>query len=119
MAITLGKDCFISLGGGTVLSARNVTLSESARTIDINPFGSREVVSYSTGYECAVTVEFNDSSDLRGAFAYMHTGQSFTVSGGAGAFAFQAILTGISESDSIDGVATFTIEAKMTMRGLR
>ena len=119
MAITLGKDCFVSLGGGTVLSARNVTLSESARTIDVNPYGSREVVAYSTGYECSVSIEFNDEIDVRGAFAYMHSGESFTVLGGAGGFSFRAILTGISESDPIDGVAVFSVEAKMTHRSLR
>ena len=114
MAITLGKDCTIVLDGGTIASARNVTLSESARTIDVNPYGSRYAATYSTGYECTVSVELNDSADLGTAFQKMHTGGTFEVSGGAGGFAFLAVLTGISESDPVDGVATFTLEGKMT-----
>ncbi|NBW11328.1 MAG: hypothetical protein EBR82_25180 [Caulobacteraceae bacterium] len=114
MAITLGKDCTISLDGGTILSARNVTLTESARTIDVNPYGSRYAGVYSTGYECTVSVELNDSADLGTAFLQMHTGGTFNVVGGAGGFSFLAVLTGISESDPIDGVATFVLEGKMT-----
>jgi hypothetical protein len=114
MAITLGKDCTISLDGGVIASARNVTLTESARTIDVNPFGSRYAATYSTGYECTVSVELNDVVGLGTAFARMHSGGTFRVSGGAAGFSFLAVLTGITETDPIDGVATFTLEGKMT-----
>jgi len=117
MAITLGKDCRISIGGN-VSGARNVTLTETARTIDINPFGSREASVYQTGYDCSVSVELNDSEALGDAFSNMHTGTPVQVSGGAGGFNFLAVITGISENDPIDGVATFTIDAKMTDRSL-
>lgn len=119
MAITLGKDCTITLDGGVIASARSVTLSESARTIDINEYGSRYSAVYSTGYDCTVSVELNDPADLGSAFVRMHSGTTFSVSGGAGAFSFQAIITGISESDPIDGVVTCTIEGKMTHSSLR
>jgi hypothetical protein len=114
MAITLGKDCSISLDGGYITSARNVTLTESARTIDVNAYGSRYAAVYNTGYECTVSVELNDSDDLGTAFSHMSAGTTFTVSGGASGFSFLAVLTGISEADPIDGVATFTLEGKMT-----
>jgi hypothetical protein len=114
MAITLGKDCTVTLDGGDILSARNVTLTESARTIDVNPYGSRYAATYSTGYECTVSVELNDAGDLGTAFQKMHTGGTFQVSGGAANFSFLAVLTGISESDPVMGVATFTLEGKMT-----
>jgi len=114
MAITLGKDCTISLDGGTITSARNVTLTESARTIDVNAYGSRYAATYSTGYECTVSVELNDSADLGTAFQKMHSGETFQVFGGAAGFSFLAVMTGISESDPVDGVSTFTIEGKMT-----
>ena len=117
MAITLGKDCRISIGGD-VTGVRNVTLTESARTIDINPFGSREASVYQTGYDCSVSVELNDSAALGSAFSSMHNGTPVQVSGGAGSFSFLAVITGISESDPVDGVATFTIDAKMTDRSL-
>lgn len=113
MAVALGKDCTITFGGGEIYSARSVTLSESARTIDVNPYASRYASVYSTGYECAVSVEFNDSDDLGGAFALMHTGGTFEVAGGQAGFSFTAVMTSISESDPIDGVATYTVEGKM------
>lgn len=114
MAITLGKDCSIILDGGRVFSARNVTLSESARTIDVNPYGSRYAATYSTGYDCTVSVELNDAADLGTAFQKMHTGGTFEVFGGAAGFSFLAVMTGISESDPIDGVASFVLEGRMT-----
>jgi hypothetical protein len=114
VAITLGKDCSIVLDGGYIFSARNVTLTESARTIDVNPYGSRYAGVYSTGYECSVSVELNDAADLGTAFQRMHTGGTFTVNGGASGFSFLAVMTGISETDPIDGVATFTLEGRMT-----
>lgn len=114
MAIALGKDCSIMLDGGVIFSARSVTLSESARTIDVNPYGSRYSATYSTGYDCTVSVELNDAADLGTAFEKMHTGGTFTVYGGAAGFSFLAVMTSISESDPIDGVATFTLEGRMT-----
>jgi len=117
MAITLGKDCSINFGG-QIASARNVTLTESARTIDVNAYGSRVAGVYSTGYDCMVSVELNDPEDLGDSFASMHTGTTFTVTGGAGSFSFLAVMTGISETDPLDGVATFTLEGRMTDPGL-
>lgn len=119
MAITLGKDCRIVLDGGTVFSARNVTLSESARTIEINEYGSRYNAVYSTGFDCTVSVELNDPADLGSAFNRLHSGTSFSVNGGAGGFSFQAVVTGISETDPIDGVVSCVIEGKMTHPSLR
>lgn len=120
MAITLGKDCTIILDGRRVGSARNVVLSESARTIDVNAFGSRIAAVYSTGVDCSVQIELNDPVDVGTlAFLYMHTGKDFQVSGGTGGFVFDAVLTGITESDPIDGVVTYQLEAKATLKGLR
>lgn len=118
MAITLGRNCSISVGGN-VASARNVTISETARTIDIEEFGSRFNSVYSTGYDASVSVELNDGADTSGMFTALQAGTSITVSGGTGGWSFPAIVTGISETFSVDGVATFTIEAKMTKQGLK
>lgn len=119
MAITLGKDCVIRLDGGVVASARNVVLTESARTIDVNAYGSRYAAVYSTGYECTVQVELNDPAQLGSAFRRMHAGTQFTVDGGASGFNFQAVITGITESDPLDGVVACTIEARMADPRLR
>lgn len=118
MAITLGKDCTVS-AGGNVASARNVTFSETARTIDVHEFGSRVAGVYSTGYDATVSIELNDPSDVASFFTALQTGNEIAVSGGAGGWSFPAVVTSISESDPIDGVATFTIEAKFTVTGLR
>ena len=118
MAITLGKNCTINVGG-SIASARNVVLTESARTIDVNAYGSRYAAVYSTGYECSVQVELNDPAGLTGAFSSLHTGERITVSGGAANFSFEAVVTGITESDPLDGVVLCTIEARMTHPGLR
>lgn len=116
MAITLGRNCSISVGGN-IASARSVTLTQTARTIDVEQFGSRVSAVYSTGYESTVSVECNDSADI--SFSQIASGQSITVSGGAAGWSFEAIVTGISETFSVDGVATFTIECKRTATGLR
>lgn len=118
MAIALGKDCSIFVGGN-VASARNVTISESARTIDVEAYASRYVEVYSTGYDATVSVELNDSADVGGMFSSLQAGTQITVSGGTGNWSFPAVVTGISETFSVDGVATFTVEAKMTRSGLR
>jgi hypothetical protein len=115
VAITLGKDCAISVGG-SIGSARNVTFSGTARTIDIDEYGVREAAAYSTGYELAISFEFNDSDDL--SFTQLLEGTPVTVSGGAGGWSFPAIVTGITETDPIDGVATFVVEARLTREGL-
>lgn len=116
MAITLGKDCAIAVNGN-IGSARAVTLSASARTIDIEAYGSRLVEVYSTGTDDVVTLEFNDSADL--SAADFRAGDEVTVSGGSGGWSFPAIVTSIQETCPIDGVATFNVECRRTRSGLR
>ena len=118
MAITLGRDCTVSVGG-TVTSARNATFSETARTIDINEFGSRYSSVYSTGFDASCTVEFIDADDAVGMITAMESGAQVTVSGGAGAWTFVAIVTNVGESDPLDDVVAFTVELKITKDGLR
>lgn len=112
MAITLGKDCAVSCGGN-IASARNVTFSTTARTIDLDEFGSRPAAVRSVGWDASVSIEFNDSADLGAVFTALQTGAVLTVSGGAGGWSFPCVVTSISETDPIDGVATFTVEAKL------
>lgn len=118
MPITLGKDCSISIGGN-IVGVRNATFSQSARTIDIEEYGSRFASVYSTGREASLSLEVNDTTSIAALFTACQDGTEVTVSGGAGGWSFPAVITGISESDPIDGVATFTVEARMTKSGLR
>lgn len=118
MAITLGKDCTVSVGN-TITSARSVTFEETAKTIEVDAYAQRVAAVYSVGYDATVSIEFNDSADIGGMFTALEAGSVVTISGGAGGWSFPAILTRIGESDPIDGVATFTAEAKITLSGLR
>ena len=118
MAITLGKDVTVSVGGN-VASARNATFSYSVNTIDIGEYGVRTAAVYPISYTGSVSIEFNDSSDLGTLYSMITAGTEITVSGGAGAWSFPAVITGASETAGIDGVATFTVEAQMTRSGTR
>jgi hypothetical protein len=115
VAITLGKDCSIIVNGA-IGSARNVQFTGTARTIEVEEYGVRESALYSTGYELGVAFEFNDSTDL--SFTQLLLGTPVTISGGAGGWSFEAIVTSIVEVDPIDGVATFQVEARLTREGI-
>ena len=118
MAITLGKDATVNVDGA-VVGVRNVTFSSSARTIDIEEYGSRFVSVYQTGRDGSLSMEVNDSASLSSLFAALNNGTEVTVSGGVGGFSFPAVITSISENAAIDGVVTFQVEAKLTRSGLR
>jgi hypothetical protein len=116
MPITLGKDATLSVGG-VIASVRNVTWSGAARTIEVEEYGVRQAAAYSTGFEYALSFEFNNSDDLNGLL--LIDGTPVTVSGGEGAWSFPAIVTGITETDSLDGVVTYQVECRGTREGLR
>jgi hypothetical protein len=118
VAITLGKDVTVSLGGN-IASARSATLSAAARTIPIERYGSRLEEVYSTGRSATVSITFNDGADAAALFAKLNNGQSITVSGGSGGWAFPAVVTSINETCPLDGVCEFTIEAQLTLEGLK
>jgi hypothetical protein len=118
VAITLGKDVSVSLGGN-IASAKSATFTETARTVSIERYGSRLDEVYSTGRSATVSVTLNDGSDSAALFSKLQSGAQITVSGGSGGWSFTAVVTSISESCSVDGVCEFTIEAQMTLGGLR
>lgn len=118
MAITLGKDVSISLGGN-IASAKSATLTETARTISIERYGSRLDEVYSTGRSASVSITLNDGSDATALFTKLQSGQSITVSGGSGGWSFPAVVTSVGESCSVDGVCEFTIEAQLTKENLK
>lgn len=118
MAITLGKDVTVSLGSN-IASARSATLSETARTIPIERYGSRLEEFYSTGRTATVSITLNNGTDANSLFASLQTGVAITVSGGSGGWSFPAIVTSISETCPLDGVCEFSIEAQMTLEGIK
>lgn len=118
MAIVLGKDCAVNIGG-VVGSARQVTIQRTARTIDVDEFGSRIAAVYSTGYDTVLSLEFVDSADAAGFAQALREGQqlSVTSSGGDG-LAMPAVVTSYTENQPIDGIVTWTVEAKLCRDGL-
>lgn len=118
MAITLGKDASISVGSA-VVGVRNVQLTTSARTIDVEEYGSRIESVYSTGRNALLSMEVNDAASLATLVSALNAGTEVAVSGGVGAWSFAAVITNITENASVDGVVTFSIEARMTKSGLR
>lgn len=118
MAITLGKDGTVSVGG-SVVGVRNVTMSSSARTIDIDEYGSRFVSVYQTGRDGSLSMELNDDTSMSALFTALQNGTEVAVSANPGGWSFPAVITSISSSAAVDGVVTFQIEARMTRSGLR
>ena len=118
MAILLGKDCAVDIGG-QVFSARQVSIQRTARTIDVEEYGSRMATVYSTGYDTVLACEFNDSSDAGGFREALITGQQLIVlsTGGAG-LSMPAVITSFSENQPVDGVVTWTVEARLCRGGL-
>lgn len=119
MGITLGKDATVSIDSNPVAGVRNVTFTSTARTIDIEAYGSRFVEVYSTGRDGVVSMECNDSEAVGDLLTALNNGTEVEVSGGEGGFLFAAVITSITETAPIDGVVTFQVEAKMTQTGLR
>lgn len=118
MAITLGKDATVSVGG-SIVGVRNVTFSSAARTIDIDEYGSRFVSVYQTGRDGSLSMEVNDDTGISTIASALNNGTEVTVSGSPGGWSFPAVITSLSSTASIDGVVTFQVEAKMTRSGLR
>lgn len=117
MAITLGKDCSVSVGGNLV-GVREVTIGYTAKIVDVNAYGTRNVESYNAGYDATATVVVIDDQAASTSITKIQNGGTVSISGGAAGFSFTGIITSVSESDPIDGVATITIEARQGRSGL-
>ena len=116
MAITLGKDATLTVGG-SITSVRNVQWRASSRTIEVEEFGTREAAVYSTGWQASVSFEINDDSDMD--LDLLLDGTLVNVSGGEAGWSFDAIVTDITEVNPIDGVITWQVECALTRSGLR
>lgn len=116
MAITLGKDATLTVGGA-IASVRNVQFRASSRTIDIEEYGTREAAVYSTGWNASVSFEINDSADV--SLSLLVNGTLVAVSGGEASWSFDAIVTDITEAATLDGVVTWQVECALTRSGLR
>ena len=116
MAITLGKDATLTVGD-VIASVRNVTWTATARTIEIEEYGSREQAVYSTGWAATVSFEINDDGDMD--LDLLLDGTLVAVTGGEAGWSFDAVVTGISETNPLDGATSWTVECALTRSGLR
>lgn len=118
MAITLGKDCSISCDGN-VIGARSASISYQLRTVDVNAMDNTDTQTANVGLDCILNFETNDSADISGLISSMQNGGStVSCSGGSGGMSFSGIVTNITENFSVDGVATFSVEARQGRPGL-
>ena len=111
MAITLGKDCSVSIGGN-VVGVRSAQLTMKSVMVEVTqPFANvTEVIN--CGYDAVCTVELNDANSIGTFVSTMQSGSVLSVSGGSAGISFTGPITGISNSFGIDGVETFSVEAK-------
>lgn len=116
MPISLGRDCTISVNGSAV-SARDVTVSETTEDIDVQPFGSREICKYTTGYSVEVTVESIDDSFYTSAVGWCEAGTEVELNGTG--FSFNGVVSSVSFRQPLDDVCSYTAVFRKTYLGLR
>jgi hypothetical protein len=113
VAIQLGKDCVISVDGALV-GVRSVNVQRTARTIDVDEYGSRQAAVYPTGFETTVSIELNDIDGCALAGPGIIEGRKFElVSTGGSGVTIPCVVTSFSESQPVDGVVTYTVEARL------
>ena len=119
MAIQLGKDCVISVDGALV-GVRSVNVQRTARTIDVDEYGSRQAAVYPTGFETTVSIELNDIDGCALAGPGIIEGRKFElVSTGGSGVTIPCVVTSFSESQPVDGVVTYTVEARLCRTGIQ
>ena len=120
MAIQLGKDCAISVDGEVLVGVRLVNVQRTARTIDVAEYGSRQSAVYPTGFDTTVTIEFNDIDGCIAAKDGIIEGLAFgLISSGGSGVVIPCVITSFSETQPIDGVVTYTVEARLCRPGIQ
>jgi hypothetical protein len=120
VAIQLGKDCVISVDGVTLVGVRAVNVQRTARTIDVDEYGSRQATVYPTGFETSVSIEFNDIDGCNLAKDGIIEGLKFSlISVGGSGVAIPCVVTSFAESQPVDGVVTYTVEARLCREGIQ
>jgi hypothetical protein len=62
VAISLGREFTLSIAGSEVAGVRDTTVNETANEITFQPYGSRQVFTYTTGYSLDLSFETIDSA---------------------------------------------------------
>ena len=108
MAISLGREYTLKIDGITVTGTRDVTINETATELSFQPFGSRSIFSYTTGYSIDISFECIDSGWFVDGLVLLESGEHTPVqiidSGLNSVWSFNAVVTSIAETQPLDGV---------------
>lgn len=117
MGISLGREAGLTWDGVAVPGVQDVSVGVIAVTREIQPFGSREIFSYQTGYSVSITVDTIDDAAAVTASAAASAGTEIAVV--AGGRSFTAVVTGVSDAMPLDEKRQWSIQMAKTQAGLR
>lgn len=116
MAISLGRDFTLSVAGGTVAGVRDVTISETATELTFQPYGSRSSFTYTTGYAVQLSFETIDDGWFATGNTLLESGEQtpvvITAPDGGTAWAFNAVVTSMTDGQPLDGARTIQTTLK-------
>ena len=108
MAISLGREFTLSIAGSEVVGVRDTTVNETANEITFQPYGSRQVFTYTTGYSVDLSFETIDSAWFATGGALLESGEQtpviITDTASSTVWSFNAVVTSISDGQPLDGV---------------
>ena len=108
MAISLGREFTLSIAGSAVTGVRDTTVNETANEITFQPYGSRQVFTYTTGYSVDLSFEAIDSAWFATGGALLESGEQtpviITDTASSTVWSFNAVVTSISDGHPLDGV---------------
>lgn len=117
MAISLGREFTLSIAGSTVAGVRDTTVNETANEITFQPYGSRQVFTYTTGYSVDLSFETIDSAWFATGTALLESGEQTTViitdTASSTVWSFNAVVTSISDGQPLDGVRSVQTTLKL------
>ena len=117
MAISLGKDCYLTWDGAAVPGVRDVTIDVQTESVQIRPFGSRTVGTYQTGYSITMAVETIDDTAAAAAVTAAQTGAQVSVA--ANGWSFYAVISGVQDLQPLDDVRSWQVTLQSTINGMR
>jgi ABC-type amino acid transport substrate-binding protein len=117
VAIVLGRDCTVSLNDSAVGGVRTVTATETTQEIEVRPFGSRSIFTYTTGYGVEVQIETIDADAVDAAVTLLESGDVVAVTGDG--FSFYGVVTNVTNSQPLDDVCVYTISVRASDQSYR
>ena len=117
MGVSLGREAGLTWDGVAVPGVRDVEVGTVGVTREIQPFGSREIFSYQTGYSVSIVIDTIDDAAATTAVAAALAGTEIAVV--AGGRSFTAVVANVSDAHPLDDVRGWSIQMLKTQAGLR